>query len=147
MTLPQDAKSTAPDIITGLLERFKLPGFDLEGFVQSRKLDIDAVTQATSAAFAGAQTIVDKQAELLKTVLTEVGDALRTLPEDAAKPADLVRKQGELANQALSSALASMKEIAETLRKSQSEILEIASNRVRSNVEEIRRLAKQNEVK
>jgi len=105
------------------------------------------VTQATSAAFAGAQTIVDKQAELLKTVLTEVGDALRTLPEDAAKPADLVRKQGELANQALSSALASMKEIAETLRKSQSEILEIASNRVRSNVEEIRRLAKQDDVK
>jgi phasin family protein len=146
-TLPQDVKSTAPDIITGLLERFKLPGFDLEGFVQSRKLDIDAVTQATSAAFAGAQTIVDKQAELLKTVLTEVGDALRTLPEGTATPAELVRKQGELANQALSSALASMKEIAETLRNSQSEILEIASNRVRSNVEEIRRLAKQNEVK
>jgi phasin family protein len=145
-TPSQDVKNAAPDI-TGLLERFKLPGFDLEGFVQSRKLDIDAVTQATSAAFDGAQTIVDKQAELLKTVLTEVGDALRTLPEDAAKPADLVRKQGQLANQALSSALASMKEIAETLRKSQSEILEIASNRVRSNVEEIRRLAKQNEVK
>jgi phasin family protein len=145
-TPPQDVKNAAPDI-TGMLERFKLPGFDLEGFVQSRKLDIDAVTQATSAAFAGAQTIVDKQAELLKTVLTEVGDALRTLPEGTATPAELVRKQGELANQALSSALASMKEIAETVRKSQSEILEIASNRVRSNVEEIRRLAKQNEVK
>jgi phasin family protein len=114
VTLPQDVKSTAPDIITGLLERFKLPGLDLEGFVQSRKLDIDAVTQATSAAFAGAQTIVDKQAELLKTVQTEAGDALRTLPEDTAKPAEVVRKQQELANQALSSALASMKEIAET---------------------------------
>jgi len=146
-TPPQDVKRAAPDIITGLLERFKLPGFDLEAFVQSRRLDIDAVTQATSAAFASAQTIVDKQAELLKTVLTEVGDALRTLPEGTATPAELVRKQGELANQALSSALASMKEIAETVRKSQSEILEIASNRVRSNVEEIRRLAKQNEVK
>jgi len=141
-----DQKSTdaGPDI-AGMLERFKLPGFDVDGFVQSRKLDIDAVTKASSAAFSGAQTIVDKQNELLKTVLTEISDALRTLPADAAKPADLVRKQQELANKALTSAINSMKEIAETARESQSEILEIASNRVRSSVEEIRRLAKRPE--
>jgi phasin family protein len=78
-------------------------------------------------------------------VLTEISDALRTLPADAAKPADLVRKQQELANKALTSAINSMKEIAETARESQSEILEIASNRVRSSVEEIRRLAKRPE--
>jgi phasin family protein len=137
----QDAKDAAPDI-AGILERFKLPGFDLDGFLESRKLDIEAVTRGTSAAFAGAQTIVEKQAELLKTVLTEVGDALRTLPEDVAKPAELIRKQQELASEALSKALASMKEIADTVGKSQSEILEIVSNRMRSNVEEIRRLAK-----
>jgi phasin family protein len=141
-----DQKSTdaGPDI-AGMLERFKLPGFDVDGFVQSRKLDIDAVTKASSAAFSGAQTIVDKQNELFKTVLTEICDALRTLPADAAKPADLVRKQQELANKALTSAITSMKEIAETARESQSEILEIASNRVRSSVEEIRRLAKRPE--
>jgi phasin family protein len=146
-----DAKHAAVDI-TGMLERFKLPGFDLDGFLESRKLDIDSVTRGTSAAFAGAQTIVEKQAELLKTVLTEVGDALRTLPEEAAKPTELIRKQQELANEALSSALASMKEIADTVGKSQSEILEIVSNRVRTSVEEIRRLANrqppnENEVK
>jgi phasin family protein len=134
-------KHAGPDI-AGILEKFKLPGFDLDSFVQSRKNDIDAVTQATSAAFSGAQTIVDKQTELLKTVLTEVGNALRTVPQDAAKPAEFVRKQQELANEALSSALASIKEIAETVRESQSKVLEIASNRVRSSVEEIRRSAK-----
>jgi phasin family protein len=136
----QKSKDAAPDF-AGMLEKFKLPGFDLDSFVEARKQDIDAVTRATSAAFSGAQSIVDKQTELLKTVLTEVGDAMRTLPADASKPAELIRKQQELANEALSSALASMKEIAESVRESQSEILEIASNRVRSNVEEIRRLA------
>jgi phasin family protein len=135
-----DSKGAGPDI-TGMLEKFKLPGFDIESFIESRKLDIDAVSKATSAAFSGAQTIVDKQNELLKTVLTEVSNALRTLPADASKPAELIRKQQELANEALTSAIASMKEIAESVRESQSEILEIASNRVRSNVEEIRRLA------
>jgi len=136
----KDSTGGAPDI-AGMLEKFKLPGFDMNSFVESRKQDIDAVTKATSAAFSGAQTIVDKQNELLKTVLTEVSDALRTLPADAAKPAELIRKQQQLASEALTSAIASMKEIAESVRESQSEIMEIASNRVRSNVEEIRRLA------
>jgi len=137
----QKPKDGSPDI-TGLLEKFKLPGFEVDSFVASRKSDIDAVTKATSAAFSGAQSLVDKQTELLKTVLTEVGNALHTLPADAAKPAELLRKQQELANEALSSALASMKEMAETVRKSQAEILEIASSRVKSNVEEIRKFAK-----
>jgi phasin family protein len=136
----EDVKGESLDI-RGMLERFKLPGFDLDGFLESRKLDIDSVTRGTSAAFVGAQTIVEKQADLLKTVLTEVGDALRKLPQEAAKPAEIIRKQQELASEALSSALASMKEIADTVGKSQSEIIEIVSNRVRSNIEEIRNLA------
>jgi phasin family protein len=140
----QKSKDGGPDI-TGILEKFKLPGFDVDTFVESRKQDIDAVTKATTAAFSGAQSIVDKQTELLKTVLTEVGDALRTLPADAAKPAELLRKQQEFASEALNSALTSMKEIAETVRESQSEILEIASSRVRSSVEEIRKLAQRPE--
>lgn len=139
ITPSENGKQSMPDI-TGMLEKFKLPGFDLDDFVESRKHDIDAVTAATGAAFAGAQTIVEKQTELLKTVLSEVADVLHTLPQDAAKPAELLRKQRELVTDALSSALTSMKEIAETARKSQSDIFEIASNRLRSNVEAIRKL-------
>lgn len=137
----QDDKNPASDI-ANVLERFKLPGFDIDSFIASRKLDIDAVSRATSAGFTGALTIVDKQAEFLKTVLTEIGGVLDTLPADAAKPAELLRKEQELVSDALSRALASLKEIAETISKSQSEIMEIASTRLRSNVEEIRRMMK-----
>jgi phasin family protein len=146
----REAQHDAASDIRGILERFKLPGFDLEGFVESRKLDIDAMTRATSATLASAQTIADKQAELLKTVLTEAGEALRTPPHEASKSAELIGKQRVLVQEALSSAFDSMKEIAETARESQSEVVEIASDRVRSNVEEIRRLAKrphENDVK
>ena len=99
-TPAENGKQNVPDI-TGLLERFKLPGFDLDDFVASRKHDIDAVTTATAAAFAGAQTIVEKQTELFKTVLTEVSEVLHALPEDAAKPAELLRKQRELVTDTL----------------------------------------------
>ena len=140
----EDVSHGAPDV-AGILEKFKLPGFDLEGFIESRKSDIDAVTNATSAAFAGAQAVADKQTELLKTVLTEIGDALNPSADGAPKPVEFVRKQQAFANAALTSTLASMKEIAETARESQSKILEIASSRVRSDVEEIRRMAKRPE--
>ena len=120
--------------------QIRIHGANLSKSILWAKDDIDAVTSATAAAFAGAQTIVEKQTELLKTVLTEVADVLHTLPQDAAKPAELLRKQRELVTDALSSALTSMKEIAETARKSQSDIFEIASNRLRSNVEAIRGL-------
>jgi phasin family protein len=123
---PKDAR---PDI-RGILEGFKLPGFDL-----------DAPSRATAATFTGVRTIADKQGELLKSGLNEVGAALRAVPSDVAKSSDSVREQRELVQDALSSALASMKQVAEAARKSQSEVIEIASGRVRSDVEEIRRLA------
>jgi phasin family protein len=134
---PKDAR---PDI-RGILEGFKLPGFDFDAFVESRKLDIDVVTQTTAATFTGVRTIADKQGELLKSGLNEVGAALRAVPSDVAKSTGIVRKQRDLVRDGLSSALASMKEIAEAARKSQSEVIEIASGRVRCDVEEIRRLA------
>jgi phasin family protein len=145
-TAPNEVKGAATDI-KGILERFQLPGFDVKGFLDARKLDVDAMTEATSAAFAGSQTIVDRQADLLKTFLTEIGDVLHTLPEGTAMPAEIISRQQELATKALSSALTSMKDIAETARKSQSEIMEIAATRMRSNVEEIRDLVKRAEPK
>jgi phasin family protein len=136
-----DAPKRARPDIRGILEGFKLPGFDLDAFVESRKLDIDVVTQTTAATFTGVRTIADKQGELLKSGLNEVGAALRAVPSDVAKSTGIVRKQRDLVRDGLSSALASMKEIAEAARKSQSEVIEIASGRVRCDVEEIRRLA------
>jgi hypothetical protein len=130
-----------PDMldIRGMLEQFKLPGFDLDGFLESRKLDIGYAGDIRSIR----RRPHDRREAggTAKRVLTEVGDALRKLPQQAAKPAEIIRKQQEPASEALLSALASMKEIAVTVGKSQSEILEIVSNRVLSNVEEIRNLA------
>ena len=61
----EDVKGASLDV-RGMFEQFKLPGFDLYGFLESRKPDPDSVTRGTSAAFVGAHTIVEKQAELLK---------------------------------------------------------------------------------
>ena len=132
---------TAPDI-KEILERFRLPNLDVDAFVALKQADIDAVTRATSIALAGAQSIAEKQAELLKATLGEVGEALKTLPEDAKHPGELVGKQRDLIQSTLSKTLESMKEMAEAAQKSNAEIFEVAQERVKSNVEQIRGMFK-----
>jgi len=130
--LPQDIKQAGTDI-AGIPERFTVPGFDRESFVTLRPSDIDAVTKAASVAAAGAQTVVDKQAELLKTVLAQLGEALSTLPHAAAEPATFLRRLQDLTSDVLSSVLKTLKEIADTVCRSQSGILELAASRIRGS--------------
>ena len=131
----------APDI-KEIFDRFKLPNFDVDAFIATKQADIDALTRATSIALAGAQSLADKQAELLKSTLGEVGEALKTLPDDAKHPGELVGKQRDLVQSALSKTIESMKEMAEAAQKSQAEIFEVASERVRNNVEQVRDMFK-----
>jgi phasin family protein len=131
----------APDI-KEIFDRFKLPNFDLDAFIATKQADIDAVTRATAIALAGAQNVADKQAELLKSTLGEVGEALKTVRDDAKNPTELLGKQRDLVQSALSKTIESMKEMAEAAQKSQAEIFEVASERVRTNVEQVREMFK-----
>jgi phasin family protein len=131
----------APDI-KEIFDRFKLPKFDIDAFVATKQADIDAVTKATSIALAGAQNLAEKQAELLKTTLGEMGEALKTLPDDAKHPGELVGKQRDMIQSTLTKTLESMKEMAEAAQKSQAEIYEVASERVKTNVETVREMFK-----
>lgn len=140
---PNDSgESSAAAQIREIIERFRLPGLNLDAFVEARRADIDAVARATSVAFAGAQTISHKQAELLKTALGELSDALKSRPPDASAPPEpsVVKTQSELAASTISRALAGMKEMAEAAQRSQGEIFDIALDRIRANAEQIRTL-------
>lgn len=138
----ESGESSAAAQIREIIKRFRLPGLDLDAFVEARQADIDAVSRATSVAFAGAQTITQKQAELLKTALGELSDALKSRSADATgvEGADVAKKRSELAASTISRALAGMKEMAEAAQRSQGEIFDIALDRVRANAEQIRTL-------
>ena len=142
---PDDATTGAGSVtstIRDILERSHLPGFDLNAFIESRRADIDAVSQATAVAFAGAQTITAKQADLLKAALGELNEALSSHSASAggASAQEVVKKQGELVQNALGRTLGEMKEMAEAAQRAQSEIFDIALKRARSNAEQLRDL-------
>jgi phasin family protein len=135
-----DAKD-ATSRIREIFDRFRLPGFDFDAWIEARQSDIDAMAKATSVAFSGAQSITEKQAELLKSALGELNSAakVRSAAETAgAKIADITKQEAELVQNTLSRTLEGMKEMAEAVQQSQSEIYEIALDRVRSNAEQLR---------
>jgi phasin family protein len=126
------AAESATERIREIFQRFRIPGFDFESFIAARQSDIDAISKATSVAFAGAQTITEKQAELLRSALGELSGAV------AARTAPLSAEAAELVQNTVSRSLDGMKEMAEAAKKSQTEIYEIALDRVRDNAERLR---------
>jgi phasin family protein len=141
-TTAGDGTTSATDRIREVLGRYRLPGFDLEGFLQARQADIDAMSRATSVAFAGAQTITDKQIDLLKATLTQLSEAVpgSTSASSGTDAGDAVEKQRELVQSTLSRTLEGMKEMAEAAQRAQAEIFDIALERARSNAERLRSL-------
>ncbi len=146
-----DAARNATARIREIFGRFRLPGFDFEAYIEARQADIDAISKATSVAFAGAETITQKQAELLKATLEEISSAIKSRkshePGDtpsaaaaASAASEAIGKQTDLIRSTLSRTLDGMKEMAEAAQKSQTEIYEIALDRARANAEQLRHL-------
>ncbi len=135
------AAADATERIREIFGRFRFPGFDFESFIEARQADIDAMSRATSVAFSGAQTITQKQAELLKSTLEEINTAVKARTAGAAEAAaEVTGKETDLIRTTLSRTLEGMKEMAEAAQKSQTEIYEIALDRARNNAEALRSL-------
>ncbi len=131
------AMSTAADRIREMFKGASLPRFDMDAYVEARHEDIDAVAKATTVALGSAQTITAKQAELLKSSLDNLRDAL-TARKPGDSLGDLAGKERDLIQGSLSRTLEGMREMAEAAQKSQAQIFDIATDRVRSNVETLR---------
>jgi phasin family protein len=136
--------------IREIFDRFRLPGFDFDAWIEARQADIDAMAKATSVAYSGAQSITEKQAELLKSALGELNAAVkvRSAAESAGeKIADITKQETELMQNTLSRTLQGMKEMAEAAQQSQTEIYELALDRVRTNAEQLRSMFQKDEAK
>ena len=140
---PTTSASSATSMIRHLLERYRLPGFDRDAFVQARQADIDAISRATAVAFTGAQTITEKQVDLLKAALNQLNEALSsrsTAQGDSASTEEAAKKQRDLVQSTLTRTLEGMKEMAEAAQRAQLEIFDIGLERARSNAKELRSL-------
>jgi len=125
--------------ITKMMTQFKLPGLDMSAFVEARRKDIEALTEANSAAYESMQAMAKRQQEMLAETMHQIQEAAKHAGSGAGGFPDPA-KQAELTRKACEKALAQVTELAELARKSQSEVMASITRRATENLEEIKKM-------
>ncbi len=117
-----------------IMEQIKLPNIDLQAIMEGRRKDIEAIVKANEVALNGIKSVADKQAEMLQTVLGEIGTKLKSMAQDGSPSA----KATEMAQQTIEKALGAMRTLAEANGQSQAQVLDVINTRVQQSIDEIR---------
>jgi phasin family protein len=123
--------------LSKLIEQFKLPGIDLNAVMEARRKDIEALAAANRTALEGFQSLSQKQAEILRTTMDQLQSLARHMASTGGMPSAGTR---EVVQQALQKTFESMRELAETAYKSQSDAFAVVSQRVQENIQEVKAL-------
>jgi phasin family protein len=122
---------------TKMLEQFKLPGFDVPAIMEARRKDVEALVTANQAALQGMQSLAQKQAEMLRSTLSELQALAGQFSASGGAPS---AQTAELVQQTLHKALADMQQLAQAAYQSQAESYAVIAKRVEENVQELKTL-------
>jgi len=115
----------------------KAPIFDFEAAFASQRKNVEALTTANQLVFEGVQAVARRQAEIVRRAFEELSQVSRELTA-AGAPEDRLAKQTALAKEAFEAATANAREIAEMLQKSSNKAVDVLSNRVSENLDEVK---------
>ena len=115
----------------------KAPSFDFEAAFALQRKNVEAFTAANQVAFDGVKAIATRQAEIARKAFEEFGKVTKELTA-AGTPEDKFAKQADLAKAAFEDALVNIRETVETLQKSQTKAVDLLSERVVANIEEMK---------
>jgi phasin family protein len=126
--------------LTRKLRDYKLPGIDIDAVVASQRKNVEALANASRAAFEGTQAVAKRQAEILQETMKQTAKSLDALAK-AGSPPEVAAKQVELAKEAFEKALGNMRELAEMVTKAQQGAVETISGRISQSLDEIKEMA------
>jgi phasin family protein len=90
--------------LTSKLKDYRLPSIEVDAVVASQRENVEALANASRAAFEGAQAVAKRQAEILQETMNQTAKSLGTLAE-AGSPPEVAAKQAELSKEAFEKAL------------------------------------------
>ncbi|WP_322042124.1 phasin family protein [Paraburkholderia sp. J67] len=122
---------------TKFLTQFKLPGVDVAAFLDARRKDIEALTEANMTALAGVQQVGQKQADMFRSKMTELQALIGRLTATGGVD---VASAGEGVKDALQKALVDMQELADAAYRAQTDSVAVVTKRFAEHVEELKSL-------
>jgi phasin family protein len=114
-----------------------LPKLNVDELLQTQKKNIDALGQSAKVAAQGAQSVAQKQREVLEAGLREAATLAREY-KPLGKVHENIALQTEFARKVFEIAVRGAQESASTARQSTTESVKIIQDRVKESFEEIR---------
>jgi phasin family protein len=115
----------------------KAPTVDMETLFASQRKNFEAFTSANQLAFEGVKAVAQRQAELAREAVEQFSSLAKELSAPASVEEKMV-KQAEVAKSAFEQALTTMREMNDTLVKSNNQAINVVSKRVADSFDEVK---------
>jgi phasin family protein len=115
----------------------KTPAVDMETLFASQRKNFEAFQSANQLAFDGVKAVAQRQAELAREAVEEFSKLAKELSAPASVEEKLV-KQAEIAKSAFEQALSTVREMSDTLVKSNTQAIDVVSKRVSDSFDEVK---------
>lgn len=128
--------------LSKMLRDYQMPGVDWQELMASQQKNVAALTKANQLLMQGAQTVMQRQVEILQKAMGEAVEASQELMKEGDPQAG-AQKRFELARASFEAAIKNMRELAELAAKSNQEALEVINQRAVESFEEIKKALEQ----
>ena len=136
------AKKPESDSFIDLFAQFgrdlKMPSIDIDRIIEHHRKNLETLEKTAKAATAGASSVMAKQREILEQTLREVTDMAQDFRAGASNPQDMMSKQADFARRSFETAVRNASEMADVVRQSSTETIEILRARIKEAMEEVR---------
>lgn len=125
------------DMFTRFGEQLRVPDVDFEAIIDHHRRNLEALEKSARTATSGASAVMAKQREALQETLREITEMAHGY-RSPGNAQELMSKQADFARKSFETAVRHTAEMAELMKKSGEETIDVLRNRIREGMEEIR---------
>ncbi|MGI9319761.1 MAG: phasin family protein [bacterium] len=119
-----------------MLSKSPITNLDPSTIVESQRKNMETLMQANQAAVSGAQTLLQRQSEMMQTAFTEAAQAVQSMSD--TEPSELAEKNIDLIESAMSKSMENFSEIAGMIEDIYGEMSDKVEQRMKQNIDELR---------
>ena len=135
------ARHPESDSFLDMFSRFgrdlKLPKVDVQAILDHHRKNLEALEKSARASAAGASSVLSRQHEMVQEALGEITRLAQNY-QAPGNPQELMTRQVNFARKSFETTLKNAGEVADLVRKSGTESIEILRDRIRDAMAEIR---------
>lgn len=139
--MANDSKNPFMDMFQDFGKNMSIPGPDMNDMMELHRKNIQALQAAVQVGTSSTQTMMEKQREALEKTLADISDSVQGMTS-GGDPAAMMTTPVDLAKRTFETTVQTTTEMAEIMRKGNTDTFEVIKDRVMESVEEMTGKAK-----